>query len=182
MQQDRREYFRVDTPLLLSWRIRSEREREDEDPLEGLNQQISDMVTELAPMQPSMCALLQLLNNKIDAVRDEARGGGQARRRVQVSISGSGAAFNVDQPVERGTAVEITIMLPTTNSPVSINAEVVGCQQVPTQHEQTLYRLRCHFSKGQDAITEQLVNFVSTVQQQQLAERRHLDHPDDIPD
>ena len=76
--------------------------------------------------------------------------------------------------------VEISLILPTTNTPVIVLADVVDCKRVPreSQEEQEQFRLRTHYQRQQETLAEQIVHFVSKKQQEVLAERRHLTHPD----
>jgi len=179
MSIERREYFRVDTTLVMGWRPLS-MDPLDEDPLLEINQQIGQAITECAPEQTVLAKLMTLLNNKIDAVRDELSVSENRRRKRRVNISGSGIAFNTTRAADRGSEIEVSLVLPTTNTPIAITAEVVNCQRVPVDRddEQEQFRLRARYQEGQDALTEQVVHFVSRIQQQILAERRHLTNPE----
>ena len=179
MSIERREYFRVDTSLIMGWRPLSI-EPADEDPLLEINQQIGQAIMEYAPEQSALAHLMTLLNNKIDAVRDELSVSENRRRKRRVNISGSGIAFNTTRVADRGSEIEVSLILPTTNTPIAVTAEVVTCQRVPveTYDEQEQFRLRARYQEGQDALTEQIVHFVSRIQQQILAERRHLTNPE----
>ena len=105
---------------------------------------------------------------------------GDTRARRRVNISGSGIAFTTTRKADKGTEVEISLILPTTNTPVKVLANVVACKRIPTENEEDVdqFRLRAHYQSEQDALTEQIVHFVSKKQQEILAERRHLTHPD----
>lgn len=179
MSIERREYFRVDTSLIMGWRPLS-LEPADEDPLLEINQQIGQAIIEYAPEHSALAHLMTLLNNKIDAVRDELSVSENRRRKRRVNISGSGIAFNTTRVSDRGSEIEVSLILPTTNTPIAVTAEVVTCQRVPVERndEQEQFRLRARYQEGQDALTEQIVHFVSRIQQQILAERRHLTNPE----
>jgi hypothetical protein len=179
MSIERRDYFRVDTSLLMGWRPVS-MDPTEEDPLLEINQQIGKAITDSAAEQPTLSQFMSLLNNKIDAVRDELSVSENRRRKRRVNISGSGIAFTTTRPADRGSEIEVSLVLPTTNTPVSVIADVVGCKRIPREREDEpeQYRLRARYQDGQDALTEQIVHFVSKIQQQILAERRHLTHPD----
>ena len=179
MNIERRDYFRVDTSLVMGWRPLSV-DPADEDPLLEINQQISNAIGEAAPDHPVMTHLVSLINNKIDAIRDELSQSENRRRKRRVNISGSGIAFNTTRHAERGSEIEVSLILPTTNTPMNILAEIIACQRVPVEREDEpeQFRLRAKYQAGQDALTEQIVYFVSKTQQEILAERRHLTHPD----
>ncbi len=179
MSIERRDYFRVDTTLVMGWRPVSV-DPAEEDPLLEINHQIGKALTDAACEQPTLSHLISLLNNKIDAVRDELSVSENRRRKRRVNISGSGIAFTTTRPAERGSEIEVSLLLPTTNTPVSVVADVVACKQVPREREEDpeQFRLRAKYQDGQEALTEQIVHFVSKTQQQILAERRHLTHPD----
>ena len=179
MSIERRDYFRVDTSLVMAWRPMS-LDPADEDPLLEINQQIGQAINEAAPDHPALTHLVTLLNNKIDAVRDELSQSENRRRKRRVNISGSGIAFNTTRSIERGSEIEISLVLPTTNTPMTVLADVVACQRVPVEREDEpeQFRLRAKYQDNQDALTEQIVHFVSKIQQEILAERRHLTHPD----
>ena len=97
MSIERRDYFRVDTTLVMAWRPMS-LDPADEDPLLEINQQIGQAINEAAPDHPTLTHLITLLNNKIDAVRDELSQSENRRRKRRVNISGSGIAFNTPAP------------------------------------------------------------------------------------
>ena len=179
MSIERRDYFRVDTALVMGWCLVTQ-EPDVEDPLAEINHQISAAITEAAPDYPSLVHLITLLNNKLDAIRDELSPSENKRRRRRVSISGSGIAFTTTRKADNGTEVEISLILPTTNTPIKVLANVVSCKRIPTENEEDVdqFRLRAQYQSEQDALTEQIVHFVSKKQQEILAERRHLTHPD----
>ena len=179
MSIERRDYFRVDTSLVMGWCVVAD-EPDIEDPLLEINHQISAAITEAEPDHPSLTHLMTLLNNKLDAIRDELSPSEHKRRKRRVNISGSGIAFTTTRKAEKGTEVEISLILPTTNTPVKVLANVVACKRIPSEREEDVdqFRLRAHYQSEQDALTEQIVHFVSKKQQEILAERRHLTHPD----
>ncbi len=179
MSIERRDYFRVDTSLVMGWCLVAD-EPDIEDPLAEINLQISAAITETAPDHPSLTHLMTLLNNKLDAIRDELSPSEYKRRKRRVNISGSGIAFTTTRKAEKDTEVEISLILPTTNTPVKVLANVIACKQIPTENEEDVdqFRLRAQYQPEQDALTEQIVHFVSKKQQEILAERRHLTHPD----
>ena len=134
MSIERRDYFRVDTSLLMGWRPVS-MDPTEEDPLLEINQQIGKAITDSAAEQPTLSQFMSLLNNKIDAVRDELSVSENRRRKRRVNISGSGIAFTTTRPADRGSEIEVSLVLPTTNTPVSVSAEVVGRKRIPQERE-----------------------------------------------
>ena len=179
MSIERRDYFRVDTTLVMGWQL-ALHDPEVEDPLSEINQQISGGIIECAPDHPTLAHLITLLNNKLDAIRDELSPSEFKRKKRRVNISGSGIAFTTTRAAEKGSEVEISLVLPTTNTPVTVLADVVGCKRTPKERDEDpeQFRLRAQYQPGQDSLTEQIVHFVSKKQQEILAERRHLTHPD----
>ena len=162
MSIERRDYFRVDTSLVMGWCVVAD-EPDIEDPLSEINHQISAAITEAGPDRPSLTHLMTLLNNKLDAIRDELSLSEHQRRKRRVNISGSGIAFTTTRKAEKGTEVEISLILPTTNTPVKVLANVVAGKRIPSEREEDVdqFRLRAHYQSEQDALTEQIVHFVS---------------------
>jgi hypothetical protein len=179
MSTERRDYFRVDTSLVMGWRLGTATPEAD-DPLTEINHQISAGIHDCAPEHPTLAHLVTLLNNKLDAIRDELSPSDHKRRKRRVNISGSGISFTTTREASKNSEVEISLILPTTNTPVTVLAHVISCKRIPKEREedQEQFRLRTHYQSEQDALTEQIVHFVSKKQQEILAERRHLTHPD----
>ncbi|MDG1066319.1 MAG: hypothetical protein P8O91_08890 [Luminiphilus sp.] len=179
MSSERRDYFRVDTSLVMGWRLGTTAS-EAEDPLTEINHQISAGIHDCAPDHPTVAHLVTLLNNKLDAIRDELSPSDNRRRKRRVNISGSGISFTTTREAIKGSEVEISLILPTTNTPVTVLAYVISCKRISKEREedQDQFRLRTHYQSEQDVLTEQIVHFVSKKQQEILAERRHLTHPD----
>ena len=100
MSIERRDYFRVDTSLVMGWSLVAD-EPDIEDPLAEINLQISAAITEAAPDHPSLTHLITLLNNKLDAIRDELSPSEYKRRKRRVNISGSGIAFTTTRKAEK---------------------------------------------------------------------------------
>ena len=179
MSSERRDYFRVDTSLVMGWRFKED-DPVAEDPLSEISLQINSGINDCAPENPTLAHLVTLLNNKLDAIRDELSPSPHKRRKRRVNISGSGISFTTTREAQAGSAVEISLILPTTNTPVIVLADVVDCKRIPreSQEEQGQFRLRTHYQSHQETLAEQIVHFVAKQQQEILAERRHLIHTD----
>ena len=134
MSTERRDYFRVDTSLVMGWRLGTATPEAD-DPLTEINHQISAGIHDCAPEHPTLAHLVTLLNNKLDAIRDELSPSDHKRRKRRVHISGTGISFTTTPEASKNSELDISLLLPTTHTTLPILAHVISYTRLTNDRE-----------------------------------------------
>ncbi len=179
MLAEQRQYFRVDTKVLMSWVACENSDCGPQSPITELSKELSTLIHAASSEHPAISKILALLNHKMDAIRDELSMVDNTRKLRRVNISGDGMSFTTSGSVAKGACLDISIVVPATQAHIDIRAEVVICERVPREDDRDLFRIHCRFAANQDDATEQIIRLVADVQREMLAQRRMLLDPDE---
>lgn len=158
---ERREQFRIETHLTLSWSLVSA-ETEERDKLATINAELHSAIEELALFDDQAAKVARLLNRKIAAIHAALTNDDTDGRWLPVNLSASGISFDVDSAIDRPNTLLLTLTLPDSGELVSLKADVIEC--APQRSDVARYRVRCAFLTGQEAASDQILAFINRSQ------------------
>jgi len=186
VEQERREYFRVDDSVSLSFQVVPESSLQDR--LEHLDKGLDDEFTVMANLavisqemagtlrkiegeSPETARYLKALDNKIDLMGRAfvAWSSDLSDQPVDtVNLSASGIAFQTPEPIAVGADIELKLLLPSFTG-LLIYGEVVACEKVDAPAP---YRVRVNFTHLREKDRDLLIRHILKRQSEMLRRRR----------
>lgn len=186
---ERRQYFRIDDQVRLTWRplsgaeyeaILARPEHERADPcslvaqLHSISSQAANVLASIRKTLPEVAHYLTLLDKKIDLMgrlMEEGSFAGGKGPNAEVNISAGGIAFLNEVPIAEGSHLDLRIILYPSFICVHPYGEVVYCREEAGRH-----RIGVEFTIISEPEQEALVRHVMA---RQSALRRRERHPED---
>lgn len=180
MNENQRDFYRIQDRLLMSWRrIDIEPSSESESALLALNRELEEELLELTEDAPDTARVLILLNRKIELLmmkgdeESEANtnlGGFCDKAHVDVSLSGSGMGYFSLTNAEEGTPVEVMLNLESIEVEITVRMVIIE-SRVSADAENPGFWLRGRFMDDQDKQVDAIVAHVNQRQFEQLQRR-----------
>lgn len=185
---ERRNFFRIDDSVSMSYQVVSEEElpdRIDDMEVDGnftvmasiasINQSMAGILHRIEEEDHDVASYLKAINNKIDIL-------GRAllfsdndlteQPAQPVNISASGLAFYTSEKIEAGVILELRLMLTPSFTGIIIFGEVVGCDQVDEPMGGFDYFTRVNFMHMREKDRDLLIRHVIKCQSDVLRRRR----------
>lgn len=180
---ERREYFRINDRVGLSYKII--RDPSDEDPYAGevepslhdviadIDRQFNQASNTIWQENPTIAQAFGLLNRKLAIltalVLPEEKAGSFTD--TEVNISGGGLGFPCSEELPADTRLEMTLTLRPSNIHLELTAHVTDCQRLADNIDKP-YWVRVNFEPGNEAAQEQLIQHIVQRQSAQLVKHR----------
>ncbi len=190
-QNERRQFFRIDDSLSLSYRpipadqlaasIRFLEEGVDSDftvvsSLAAVSQEMAGTLNKIDKRQPEIAAYLKSLDRKIDILGRVlmAQTTELLNQPAQtVNLSGTGISFQVEEFIPPGSFLELKLILTPSYAGILCFAEVVGCDALDTQEDGLQeYNLRATFVHIRERDRDVLIQYVIQRQGAQIRKAR----------
>ncbi|MCW8907860.1 MAG: PilZ domain-containing protein [Sedimenticola sp.] len=189
-QDERREYFRIDDSLRLSYRdidpdtlerridVLEKGQEGDFTVVSGLaavTQEMAGTLHKIESAQREIAAYLKSIDRKIEILGRAflARSSELFEQPVQsVNLSATGISFEVVSPLEVGTLLELRILLTPSYSGILCYAEVIACEADGEGERGGRYNLRTRFLYLKDADRDLLIQHVIQRQGEAIREAR----------
>lgn len=186
---ERRAFFRVDDSVSLSYHVISRDELDNRKSLiemehEGnftvmssiasINQNMAGIMHRIEGGDPDIAAYLKAINSKIDILGRALLSNGSelATQPAQpVNISASGLAFYSSDPVEKGSLLELKLLLMSSFTGIITFGEVVGCDAVDDADGYSHF-IRLSFMHMREQDRDLLIRHVIKRQSEFLRRRR----------
>lgn len=185
---ERRRFFRIDDQMTLFCReIAPEEVPESNDlhqeitdvfsltaALDCLTQEASSLLRKIERKYSNIADYLKIFDKKLDLVaramliRDERLA---EQPTNSVNISASGMAFDWENPIEKGTTVELKMVLIPSLIAVVTYGNVVYCKQIKSGSEQPQYHIAVDFLADREQDREVLIRHVVKRQMQQIRQQ-----------
>ncbi len=174
---DRREYYRIDDVVGLSYKILPEDSAEEgtdnesaaslahDQALSKVETEVNLLINTLWTENPTTAKALGLLNRKIDLLVSQLSGVHEGQdallsyANIPVSLSGSGIAFGCNERIEPGHSLELKILLKPSYVAVRLRAKVVGCDASGDKTDSP-YWLRASFVGDDLSQQEQIIRHI----------------------
>ena len=187
---ERRNFFRVDDSISLSYQEISDGELEDRKEqiaieLEGnftvmssiasINQNMALVMHRIESAEPDVAEYLKAINNKIDILGRAllSYDNDMVEQPAQpVNLSASGLAFYSSEPVTRGALLELRLLLVPSFTGIITFGEVVGCDPVDEAVGGFSYFVRINFMHMRENDRDLLIRHVVKRQGEMLRKRR----------
>ena len=189
VEQDRREYFRVDDSVSLSFQVVHESSMQAK--LERLDKGLDDKFTVMANLavisqemagtlrkiegeSPDTARYLKSLDEKIDLMGRAfvAWSSDLSDQPVDtVNLSASGIAFHASEPIAVGADIELKLLLPSFTG-LLIYGEVVACEKINNPTGGAAYQARVNFIHLREKDRDLLIRHILKRQSEMLRERR----------
>ena len=189
VEQDRREYFRVDDTVSLSFQVIPESNLQAR--LDCLDKGLDDEFTVMANLavisqemagtlrkiegeSPDTARYLKSLDSKIDMLGRAfvAWSSDLSDQPVNnVNLSASGIAFHTPEPIAVGADIELKLLLPSFTG-LLIFGEVVACEKVNDSPGDAPYRVRVNFTHLREKDRDLLIRHALKRQSEMLRKRR----------
>lgn len=169
-QDNRRRYFRIVDALGVSYRVINTNDVDDEsakriDTMSVLNHHntlIHEQIARVEPSNPDIAMLATQLNKKIDAILmmlelDNLMSQHACHRIDQASISASGIAFPINEPLAPNTLLELDLLLRPSAKHVVALGQVIACEEMS---EPGNYYLRVDFTEMTEPNRETLIQHI----------------------
>lgn len=185
---ERRNFFRIDDSVSMSYQVVSEEELPDMiDDMEvdanftvmasiaSINQSMAGILHRIEEEDHNVASYLKAINNKIDILgrallfSDNDVTEQPAR---PVNISASGLAFYTSEKIEAGVILELRLMLTPSFTGIIAFGEVVGCDQVDEPMGGFDYFTRVNFMRMREKDRDLLIRHVIKCQSDVLRRRR----------
>lgn len=189
-QDERREYFRIDDSLNLSYQPvppdevsgcidRLEKELDSHftvvSSLAAVTQEMTGTLHKIEASRPEIAAYLKSLDKKID-ILGRAFLAQTTELFVQpeqdVNLSATGISFQVSEPIAAGTILELKILLLPSYTGILSFAEVVSCDAIASPDSTFRYNLRTNFSHIRERDRDVLIQHVIQRQGAQIRQAR----------
>jgi len=189
VEQDRREYFRVDDSVSLSFQVvpesslevrleRLEKGLDDEFTvmanLAAISQEMTGTLRKIEGGSPDTARYLKALDKKIDLLGHAfvAWSSDLSDQPVDtVNLSASGIAFHTPEPIAVGADIELKLLLPSFTG-LLIYGEVVACEKVDDPPGNAPYRARVNFTHLREHDRDLLIRHVLKRQSEMLRQRK----------
>ena len=191
LQDERREYFRIDDSILVNWRLigapnhshgTAGLERMGEGSftiitrLQAISRHLSGSLHRIEQRDPDVADYLKALDEKItllaqNFLADEVGMTGQAAR--SVNLSAGGLALDSREPLQVGDQVEIKILLLPSYTGVVALGEVIRITQA-TETPDHPYRLHINFTHIRDSERDALIGHILRRQGEMLRREKEL--------
>lgn len=189
--EERRRFFRISDTITLTYRSVAEQdiatrkrlfEQEHESDfmimssLASITQQMSGLLHKIESSEPDIANYLKALDSKIDLL-------GRAflsryyydvadQPIKAVNISASGISFNTAESFERGSFIELKLLLQPSFTGILIYGQVVSCEQSDLSDSDSNYTLRVDFTHISSSDQDVLIRHVIKRQSKLLREKR----------
>lgn len=180
MNENQRDFYRIQDRLLMSWRrIDIKPASELESSLLGLNRELEEELLELTEDAPDTARVLILLNRKIELLMMKSNEGSEAninlggfcdKAHVDVSLSGSGMGYFSLTNAEEGTPVEVMLNLESIEVEITVRMIIIE-SRVSADAENPGFWLRGRFMEDQEKQVDAIVAHVNQRQFEQLQRR-----------
>lgn len=146
MNQDRRQFYRIDKWVALEFQLLDAGSEETDLPqpgtfqvtphfmlpteLENLNQALSEKLGGIAKASPEIADFLNLLNQKIDKIAQslgDREQLGVTLRSDKVNLSEGGLSFNLEQPLSLEQIILVRLVVPELKTGLRLVAQVKRC-------------------------------------------------------
>jgi hypothetical protein len=189
-QDERRQYFRIEDSLTLSYQKvpleavpdcveRLEQELDSHftvvSSLAAVTQEMTGTLHKIEASRPEIAAYLKSLDKKIDIL-------GRAflaqatelftQPTQEVNLSATGISFHVSEPIPKGTILELKILLLPSYTGILCFAEVVSCDELDASDSDHCYNLRTNFSHIRTRDRDVLIQHVIQRQGAQIRQAR----------
>jgi hypothetical protein len=172
---ERREYYRIDDTVGLSYVVVEEGEAAPTETSGGFGMNLTSVVAEidrefnqisntLWHESPAIAQALGLLNKKISIVAainlQQDVQPVDPHDEVMVNISGTGIAFNCNENLTTGTRLRLAIVLKPSNIHLTFMGDVIACDKQDAIQDVGMYWMRVNIDQDNDAVHEQLIQHV----------------------
>jgi hypothetical protein len=189
-QDERRQYFRIEDSLNLSYQKvpldevadcveRLEKELDSHftvvSSLAAVTQEMMGNLHKIEASRPEIAAYLKSLDKKIDILGRAflAQATELFTQPVQaVNLSATGISFDVSEPISEGTILELKILLLPSYTGILCFAEVVNCDAVESPDSDQRFNLRTNFSHIRVRDRDVLIQHVIQRQAAQIRQAR----------
>jgi hypothetical protein len=170
-RDNRRRYFRIVDSLGVSYRIIKQGNHEEVDAENNIstlsvlnhhNTLIQEQLALVETTAPETAALIDQLNKKIDAILmmlelDNLMTQHACHRVDEASISASGIAFPIDEPLAPNAIIELDLLLRPSAKHVVAMGQIISCERIPNAEG---YYLRVEFTEMSDMNREVLIQHI----------------------
>lgn len=173
-QQDRREFFRIEERLMLSYRrLASDQEQSNESTslllqeFDELSQQIKHSLSRLHYQAPEVSSCIKILDSKINLLAQSLlmkKSPTKALLRRKVNISGGGISFELADKLEEQDLIEIEIILPPEAKPLKVRAKVISTYQNPYKNSGYSFVVSARFHDLNDQIQDAIIRHITQAQ------------------
>lgn len=188
---ERREFFRIDDSILVSWRLigapaQSHGDAELEQVAEGsftiitrlqtISRHLSGSLRRIEQRDPDVADYLKALDEKLTLIAqsflaDEVGIPGRSAR--PVNLSAGGLALDSGEPLEVGSQVELKLLLLPSYTGVVALGEVIRVSE-ETENPEYPYRLHINFTHIRDSERDALIGHILRRQGEMLRRKREL--------
>lgn len=181
--EERRRYFRLDDEVVLDFEAISQEEikrwrARHQDHISELNElekDITELLQQLQPENPTVFRMFELLNRKIDLLnspisRNIKPERSQAEIRTRINLSACGMAFHSNEPMAERDNLRLQLQLKSSNTPVTLLGTVVGVEH--TTDSEAPYLVRVDFEGLRESEQEILINHLFQLQSHRLRAER----------
>lgn len=185
---EKRRYFRVDDTISLLHRVIDESKvragsHVSNDvlascslaaALDVLNQGAAALGPRIERRDPELWEYLKLIDSKIQLIAQAVSGQEQdfsEHDKREVSLSASGLAFNNDDAIEVGTALELRMLLSSYMAIIVAYARVVQCKDISGSNPQHPFQICVEYINLNEDDRELLIKHAIKKQMQQLRDR-----------
>ncbi len=172
---ERRQYFRINDTLGFSYRLIGESKKEDTfwSSLSQMDEQINQLLGQVANTQPALSKLLGLMNQKLERVASQLMLDGELMQKMasrvgEVNISACGIGFTHPQMVAAKSQIALKLHLLPADTRVAAEGKVVEC----AAQADGLYYWRVKFTRMAEAERDLLIGHLIARQRLQIKESR----------
>lgn len=191
-QQERRDYFRINDTIGLSYSVFDGSEENSANGTEGKKIELDSVLAEIDAKfnqaantvwqkNPAVAEALGLLNRKISIVAARVPEGTDSEaaphQEFLANISGCGMAFHCVDPLPEGTRLNVSVVIKPSNIDVNFTATVIACEPSP-ESSAGKYLMRIEIDEESHLAKEQLIQHV--VQKQYTAGKNLGSRPEDL--
>lgn len=188
--QDRRQFFRIDDTVSLSYQkvpladlpARLEQMEHVQESnftvvssVAAITQKMAGVLHKIESRSSDVAAYLRSIDRKIELVARAflAQNSDISEQPAHaVNMSATGMAFDASEALEVGDMLELKILLMPSFTGILIYAEVVGCDRLESDENDLPYLLRVNFSHMRDSDQDILISHVIQRQSVELRKRR----------
>jgi len=172
---ERRQYFRINDTLGFSYRLIGESKKEDTfwSSLTLMDEQINQLLGQLANTQPQLSKLLGLMNQKLERIASQLMLDAELMQKMasrvgEVNISACGIGFSHPEAVAAKSQVALKLHLLPSDTRVAAEGKVVDC----AVQADGLYYWRIKFTRMAEAERDLLIRHLIERQRQQIKESK----------
>jgi hypothetical protein len=187
--RDQRESFRIEDKVHLEIRVLAEDEYQrllegtcealEESSLVGqlrsLTSQAGNLLVNIRKVDPDVAHYLALLDRKIDLLASQLEGtraGRPLAPDTRVNLSAGGLGFWREQPLAKGTRLEVQMVIFPSHLRIHALAEVAHAEEDPQMPAHSRFRVGAHFTRLPEADKDALVRHLIERQSAQLRRQR----------